>query len=113
LAGQPPVDARERFLHPGVLESLRLVNPEISPRIERAIFYALGMHPSERPATVRELREMLFGSKPLTQQQLSMTETHRLLLAASPSWQDLFYQNRVLVGVALALAVIAIIISLP
>ena len=68
---------------------------------------------SERPATVRELREMLFGSKPLTQQQLSMTETHRLLLAASPSWQDLFYQNRVLVGVALALAVIAIIISLP
>lgn len=113
LSGQPPVDARERFLHPGVLESLRLINPEISPRVERAIFYALGMHPSERPATVRELREMLFGSKPLTQQQLPMTETHRLALAASPSWQELFYQNRVLLGVALALAVIAIIISLP
>lgn len=112
LAGQPPVDARERFLHPGTLESLRLLNPEISPRIERAVFHALGMHPSERPATIRELREMLFGTKPLAV-QTPMTTGSLNMAHTMPSWQELFYANRVLLGVALALAVIAILISLP
>jgi eukaryotic-like serine/threonine-protein kinase len=112
LAGQPPVDARERFLHPGVLESLRLINPELSPRVERAIFYALGMHPSERPATIRELREMLFGSKPLTPELPHTTDSLRWV-GVSPNWTELFYRNRVLVGVAMALALIAVLISLP
>lgn len=112
LAGQPPVDARERFLHPGTLESLRLLNPEVSPRIERAIFHALGMHPSERPATIRELREMLFGTKPLSM-QMPLTTGSLTMARTMPSWQELFYVNRVLIGVALALAVIAVLISVP
>lgn len=112
LAGQPPVDARERFLHPGTLESLRLLNSDISPRVERAIFQALGMHPSERPTTIRELRELLFGSKPLSAQL--PTTTNRLTVEhITPSWPELFYANRVLIGVALALAFIAVLISVP
>ncbi|MEZ4726522.1 MAG: serine/threonine-protein kinase [Caldilineaceae bacterium] len=112
LAGQPPVDARERFLHPGTLESLRLLNPEVSPRVERAVFQALGMHPSERPTTVRELREMLLGSKPLSVQTPTVTDALNAAYT-TPSWQELFYANRVLIGVALALAFIAVLISLP
>lgn len=113
LASQPPVDARERFLHPGTLESLRLLNAEISSRVERAVFYALGMHPSERPANVRELRELLFGSKPLSMQAAITTETLYNGERGTPSWQELFYTNRILIGVALALAVIAVLISMP
>jgi len=112
LAGQPPVDARERFLHPGTLESLRVLNPEISPRVERAVFQALGMHPSERPATVRELREMLFGSKPLSLQTPMLTDAVNSA-STTPNWQELFYANRILIGVVLALAFIAVLISLP
>lgn len=112
LAGQPPVDARERFLHPGTLESLRLVNPQVSPRVERAVFHALGMHPSERPGTIRELREMLFGSTPLSLTLPNITDSLKLDRTTT-SWLQLFYANRILVGVALALAVIAVLISLP
>ena len=112
LAGQPPVDARERFLHPGTLESLRLLNSEISPRVERAVFYALGMHPSERPANVSELRELLFGSKPLSMQRTITTES-LYREHATPSWRELFYTNRILLGVVLALTAIAVLISLP
>ena len=112
LAGQPPVDARARFLHPGTLESLRLLNPAISPRVERAVFHALGMHPSERPATIRDLREMLLGSTPLSM-PVPITTSSLKVDDISASWRDLFYANRVLVGVALALAAIAVIISVP
>jgi len=112
LAGQPPVDARTRFLQPGTLESLRLLNPDISPRVERAVFHALGMHPSERPATIRDLREMLLGSTPLSMHPPITTGSLKMERMA-PSWLDLFYANRVLVGVALALAAIAVIISVP
>ncbi|MBX3010704.1 MAG: serine/threonine protein kinase [Caldilineaceae bacterium] len=112
LAGQPPVDARERFLHPGTLESLRLVNPAVSPRVERAVFHALGMHPSERPSTIRELREMLLGSAPLSPHPPLITDLIRAD-RSSPGWRELFYANRLLLGLAFALALIAILISLP
>lgn len=112
LAGQPPVDARTRFLQPGTLESLRLLNPDISPRVERAVFHALGMHPSERPATIRDLREMLLGSTPLSM-PISVTTGSVRMEHTVQSWRDLFYANRVLVGVALALTAIAVIISVP
>jgi eukaryotic-like serine/threonine-protein kinase len=112
LAGQPPVDARARFLQPGTLESIRLLNPDISPRVERAVFHALGMHPSERPATIRDLREMLLGSTPLSMPIPTVTESLKME-QFTPSWRDLFYANRVLVGVVLALAAIAVIISVP
>jgi serine/threonine-protein kinase len=61
LTNQPPPDARERFLHP---ESLLLpgeINPAISPRIEKAILWAMGLHPNERPQTVEEFRSALLG----------------------------------------------------
>ena len=63
LSGEPPVDAKERFLRPGTLISLRQINPDVSPRMERAIFQALAMHPNERPINAREMRALLLGSK--------------------------------------------------
>ena len=111
LSGQIPVAARERFLQPGMLTSLRELNPNVSPRLERAIFYALGMHPNERPNSVRDLRELIFGSKPIPQKMPQIVSETLLSEPVPPSWRQLFYENRLLVGIALALLVIAIVVS--
>lgn len=106
LTGEPPVDAKERFLRPGCLTPLREINPDISPRVERAVFQALSMHPNERPSTARELRDMLLGSE----LQAISTETH--LIAPQTSWANAFRHNILLVGAATALLVIATVLSL-
>ncbi|GAP07173.1 MAG TPA: serine/threonine protein kinase [Anaerolinea thermolimosa] len=61
LTNHPPVDARERFLNPASLISPRQVNPSLSPRIERAILWAMALHPDERPADIRQFRSALLG----------------------------------------------------
>jgi eukaryotic-like serine/threonine-protein kinase len=111
LAGVPPADAKERFLRPGVLVSLRQLNPNISPRIERVVFQALAMHPNERPPNIRALREMLFGSTPLPN-QLSPSTRLSQLQAVDQSWSEVFYTNRYLVASAVGLLMIALILSL-
>lgn len=65
LTGQPPVDARQRFLNPDVLTAPRQINPEISLRTERAILWAMELHPAQRPETVEVFRQYLFGTKEL------------------------------------------------
>ncbi len=111
LCGQPPVDAKERFLRPGALTPARNLNADISPRVERAIFRALSMHPNERPSTARELRDMLLGSDlhayPPTPSTL-LSPVRR----QPPSWGTVLKQNSLLIGLAGALLLVAILISL-
>ncbi len=66
LTGQPPVDAKERFLRPNSLASLRKLNPAISPQTDRAILWSLGMHPDERPPTIAVLRQELLAPSPVS-----------------------------------------------
>lgn len=61
LTNQPPTDARERFLRPESLVPLRQINPAVSPRVERAILWAMSLHPADRPESVREFRQALIG----------------------------------------------------
>jgi serine/threonine protein kinase len=61
LTNEPPADARKRFLHPESLVPLRQINSAISPRTERAILWAMSLHPDERPETVNEFRQALLG----------------------------------------------------
>ena len=63
LTGQPPADAKQRFLKPGSLIPPRDINPRVSVRTERAILAAIAQHPDDRPATVDALRELLFEPK--------------------------------------------------
>ncbi len=73
LTNNPPTDARERFLHPENLVSPRTLNPGISVRTERAILWAMELHPDDRPATVEELRQFLNGTRDLpTRPQMSL-----------------------------------------
>ena len=61
LSNEPPADARKRFLDPASLVPLRQINPAIAPRTERAIHWAMSLHPDERPDTIDEFRKALLG----------------------------------------------------
>ncbi len=114
LAGVPPADAKERFLRPGVLVSLRQLNPQVSPRVERAIFQALAMHPNERPPSAHALRETLFGSRSLPIQPAVGLGPLPMALPLTPetSWGEVFRQNRRLVLSALGLLMLALLLSI-
>lgn len=61
LTNEPPADARKRFLLPESLVPLRQINPAISLRTEKAVLWAMSLHPDERPNTIDEFREALLG----------------------------------------------------
>lgn len=61
LTNQTPADARERFLNPAALLSPRQINAAISQRTERAILWAMSLHPDERPEAIQQFRDSLLG----------------------------------------------------
>ena len=61
LTNQAPSDARERFLNPASLIPPRQINPDISARTERAILWAMALHPDERPESISQFRSSLLG----------------------------------------------------
>jgi serine/threonine protein kinase len=63
LTNEPPAEARRRFLQPNSLTPIRQVNPAVSLRTERAVTWALALHPDERPESMRALGEVLFGNR--------------------------------------------------
>lgn len=60
LTNQPPTNVRERFLNPGSLPKVRELNPEVSVRTERAIHWALELHPEDRPTDIDTFIKALF-----------------------------------------------------
>jgi len=64
LTNHPPADARERFLDPAALIPPREINPAITYQTERAILWAMNIHPDDRPNDIQELQHVLFGDRP-------------------------------------------------
>ena len=60
LTNEPPVDARKRFIQPSSLVPPRQLNPDVSARTERAILWAMALHPDDRPQAVDLLTDFLF-----------------------------------------------------
>jgi serine/threonine-protein kinase len=60
LSNEPPAEAKERFLKPTAYSALRDINPLVSARTERAVAWALNLHPDERPPSVMALHDALF-----------------------------------------------------
>ena len=65
LTGQPPLDARQRFLNPMVQIEPRHINPAISSRTEKAILWGLEIHPNHRPESIEVFQKYLFGTREL------------------------------------------------
>ena len=60
LTNEPPTNVRDRFLSPGNLPRIRELNPEVSVRTERAIHWALQLHPEDRPKDIDAFVKALF-----------------------------------------------------
>ncbi|HEX2697235.1 MAG TPA: serine/threonine protein kinase, partial [Anaerolineales bacterium] len=63
LTNEPPADARKRFVQPTSLIAPREINPSIKPRTERAVLWAMALHPDDRPATIQAFNEFLFEGR--------------------------------------------------
>jgi len=61
LTNAPPADARARFINPDTLTSPRKLNPNISLQMERAILWAMHLHPDERPQDMAQLKDYFTG----------------------------------------------------
>ncbi|HEX9018548.1 MAG TPA: serine/threonine-protein kinase, partial [Anaerolineaceae bacterium] len=78
LTNQTPADARDRFLDPEHLVAPRQINSGVSQRTEKAILWAMALHPDDRPQSVEIFREALLGSyqpisRPITRPGSSVT----------------------------------------
>ena len=104
LTNEPPADARARFLQPESLVSLRQINPAISSSTEKAVLWAMSLHPDERPATINDFRQALLGfneppSHPLSKRQARNQSTWDYL--AQPPEATLAWSAAVLLLVSL------------
>jgi serine/threonine protein kinase len=106
LTNQPPVEARDRFLHPETLIPPRQTNPEISIRTERSILWAMNLHPDERPQDIESFRQALIGNwiPPIRPVGKSQTQSLRMIFSAT--------HERVLLWVAAGLLVLSLLMTL-
>ena len=63
LTNQAPLEARELFLNPEDLIPPRSLNPDISPRTEQTILWAMNLHPDDRPKDIEIFQEALIGDR--------------------------------------------------
>lgn len=106
LTNHPPEEARDRFVNPGILLPPREINPSISPRTERAILWAMSLHPEERPQSMEAFRQSLLGEWNPTNRPHSALPTPSLIdLLSSP-----FERN--LIWLSLGLLFLSLIVTL-
>lgn len=93
LTNTPPADARERFIRPESMKPPRAINPAISKQLERAILWAMNLHPDERPQTMMQLKDYFTGRSTSIESKISDmdeikkltsdSEIRKLLIAAA------------------------------
>ena len=106
LTNHPPVEARERFLHPESLQPPREFNSNISLRTERAVLWAMSLHPDERPQSVEEFRQSLIGNwDPVTRPRAALPTPSLADLITSPT-------ERMLLLLAGGLILVSLIVTL-
>lgn len=107
LTNQAPLEARERFLHPDRLLPMREINTAISSQTERAVLWAMSLHPDQRPQDVEAFRQALLGD-------LEPATHRRAAYAARPRWRDLLSNSteQTLAWLSLAILLISLITTL-
>jgi serine/threonine-protein kinase len=104
LTNRPPVEARESFLHPDELKPPRQYNTSISLRTERAILWALNLHPDERPQDVEEFRKALLGDwDPVARPKAPLPTPSLADLVSSPLERTLIFISAGLLLLSLAI----------
>jgi serine/threonine-protein kinase len=92
LTNHSPVEARELFLNPTAMTPMRQINPNISQRTERAIQWAMNLHPDERPQDVETFRRALLGDwDPVTRPRAPLPPPSLADLVSSPVERSLIW----------------------
>lgn len=103
LTNEPPLNVRDRFLNPGSLPRIREINPAVSVRTERAVHWALQLHPEDRPEDIDAFTNALFvEDAPITQPYQSRANQQKLVRKP----------ERVLILLASALMTISLLLTL-
>ncbi len=109
LTNEPPAEAKQRFLRPESLKPPRALNAALSPQTERAILWALALHPDDRPPDVAAFRQALQSGIGLSLsddgQTIVVQPTIHLPTLSSPA-------DRYLVLAALLLLLLAGVVTL-
>jgi serine/threonine protein kinase len=107
LTNTRPVEARELFLRPDILVPARQINPDISLRTERAIAWAMSLHPEDRPQDMEEFRNALLGNwNPVTKPRAPLPTPSMADLVSSPTEMALIWITAGLVLISLVLTLI-------
>jgi eukaryotic-like serine/threonine-protein kinase len=106
LTNEPPTEVRKRFLNSRSLVPPRQINPSLSPNIERAILWAMSLHPDNRPVTVIAFRDALLGRRDIPPEP-SITQ-----LSYEASSVSLFPSEQVVGYVAAGLFLIGLVATL-
>ncbi len=106
LTNHPPAEARERFLHPDSLPPPRQHNPDISARTEKAIIWAMSLHPDDRPPNVEAFRQSLLGNW--------MPPTRPIRASTKFKLRDVFSSpvEQTLIWICVGLAVFSLLVTL-
>jgi serine/threonine-protein kinase len=107
LTNHSPIEARDLFLNPDALVPPREYNPGLSQRTERAILWAMNVHPDERPEDVETFRQALLGNwDPVTRPRASMPSPTLADLVSSPIERTLILVSIGLLLISLAATLI-------
>jgi len=106
LTNEPPAEARKRFLDTHSLKRPREINPSVSPRVEKAILWAMSLHPDDRPKSVIEFREALMGKQEVPERADLKVSSFEI-----PTF-SIFPQEVVMGYTALVLFILSLITSL-
>jgi len=104
LTNYPPPDAKARFLNPAVLQPPRQINPELTETVSEAILWALAMHPDERPSTITDFQQVLYG--------LKVRPKRAGQSAGQSPWTAAFAANRTAILIVLLLLLLALVLTI-
>jgi serine/threonine protein kinase len=108
FTGQAPPEAKQRFLNPDTLIPLRHQNPKATPEIERAVLWAMALHPDDRPASIKDFRDALFGDNP---PPTPTDHAARYIKSIAKPFLPLSQPDRVLAVIGLSLFLLAVLSS--
>ena len=109
LTNHAPPEARERFLQPDSLVPIRQLNPNVSSRTERAVHWAMNLHPDERPQSVSAFRDALIGNQEIPITRLGQTRSRSATISQvlrSPAERVLLFMFTLLLFLSLIITLV-------
>lgn len=102
LTNHAPPDAKSRYIRAKYDPQLNIreINPDVSPQTEQAVIHAMGLHPGDRPDSVKQFKHELLANGPIVINGRTVN-----------GWRAAVWRNRVLLALITALLTLALILT--